>query len=113
MKQGTTNPNKRKLIIGLDNSKSLAWKKISKLLDRAVRKTPSVGLWKIEKYAQEGKIVVVPGKIIYDDTKVTKKNKVAAYDFSQKAKEALGSNAISLKKAFETDKTGKKVQVLI
>ena len=58
MKKGTTNPNKKKLIIDLERTKNATWKKIAKKLKKSTRQIPTVSLWKIEKYAQEGKIIV-------------------------------------------------------
>jgi len=113
MKKGTTNPVKKKLIIDLEKTKMNAWKAIAERLKKSVRRTPTVSLWKIEKFANADRIIVVPGKVVYDDTKMTKKNKVAAFGFSENAKKALGAQAISIRDAMDADKTGKSIQVLI
>jgi len=113
MKKGTTNPNKKKLIIDLEKSKAKSWKTVAQKLKKSIRTTPTVSLWKIEKHAMEGRIIVIPGKVVYDDTKLTKKNKVAALGFSENAKKVLGTSAITIKDALNADKTGKTVQVLV
>lgn len=112
MKHGTTNQVKKNLIMELRKTKSNAWKYVSELLGKAKRKAVVVNLWKIEKYAQEGKIIVVPGKVL-GVGELTKKNDIAAFIFSESAKTKLGKKAITIKEALAKDKTGKNIQVLI
>ena len=88
MKKGTTNPELKKTIIILKKTKKPIFKKIAESLEKPRRKRIEVNLWKINKYAKDEEIVVVPGKILaYGD--MTKKIKISSLNASKKAIEKI------------------------
>lgn len=94
---GPTNIYIRKLISQLkkksrEENKKI-WKYIAYLLSMPTRKRVEVNLWKIQKYASDGKIIIVPGKVLGYGI-LNKKVKVIAYKFSKSAEEKLRKNGI-------------------
>lgn len=68
--------------------KSGAWLSVASLLSSSRRNAIDVNLSDIDKIASEGDIIVVPGKVL-SQGEVKKKIRIAAYKFSEKAKEKL------------------------
>ena len=77
--------NLRKL--GRDKKVSV-WGDIAKELARTRKNRAKVNLWKIDKEAEEGEYVVIPGKVL-GDGELTKKVNVIAYNFSESSKEKI------------------------
>ncbi len=92
---GPTNIRIRKLITlfkKLGKEKNL-FKKLAEELNKPRRKKKGVNLWKIQKYANENDVIIVPEKLLaYGD--LTKNVKIFALDFSQRAIEKLRENNI-------------------
>ena len=90
------------------------WKRVLKDLQKPSRKRSTVNVYKIDKFAREGEIILVPGKVLSLGT-LNKKVEVAAVNFSddarRKIEEAKGST-ISIKELFEKNPEGKKVRIL-
>lgn len=105
-----TNPELVKTIILA--KKNPAWTEVASILTTSAKVTPQINLSKIN--ATEAKIIVVPGKVL-SQGEVTKKVKVAAFKFSEKAKEKLkkaGCEIISIAKEIESNKDAKDVTIL-
>ncbi len=64
------------------------WVEVAGILSGPTRKRININLEKVDKEAEEGKTVVVPGKVL-SLGEITKKIKIAALGFSEKAKEKL------------------------
>ena len=64
------------------------WLEVASILSGATRKQSSINLDKIEKQSKAGDIMVVLGKVL-SLGEVTKKVRVAALGFSEKAREKL------------------------
>ena len=88
MKKGTTNPELKKLIITLKKTKKPAFIKIAETLEKPRRKRIEVNLWKINKHAKEGELIIVPGKVLAYG-KLTKKVTIASFNASEKAIEKI------------------------
>ncbi len=91
-------------IIMLKRSKKPFWLRVAELLERPRRKRVAVNLGKIDKIAKEGKIVVVPGKVL-GTGQLTKPVVIAAFSYSKKAKEMIekaNSKALTIKEIFPT-----------
>jgi len=74
------------------------WRDVAELLTRPTRKRVSVNLSKINRYSENGDTVIVPGKVLGSGS-LTKKIKIAAFSFSEKAIEkieASGSKYITI-----------------
>lgn len=90
-----------------------AWKKIAEELSKPSRNMRIVNIYKIEKYAKEGEIVVVPGKVL-GDGELTKKVTVAAYKFSDSAREKISKSGkiITIQELLKNNKKASKVRIL-
>lgn len=90
------------------------WKRIVKDLEKPSRQRRVVNLYKINQYAQDGEMVVVPGKVL-SVGELTKKVDVAAMNFSADAKkkiqEAKGKTW-SIKDLLLHNPQAKKVRIL-
>ncbi|MCS7104572.1 MAG: 50S ribosomal protein L18e [Thermofilaceae archaeon] len=90
------------------------WLRVAELLERPTRIRPEVNLSMINRYTNEGDVVVVPGKVLGSgvlDHKVT----VAAYMFSKQARmkiETVGGRAISIPQLVEQNPKGSGVKIL-
>ncbi|MBN1110455.1 MAG: 50S ribosomal protein L18e [Methanomassiliicoccales archaeon] len=74
------------------------WRDIALRLEKARTNWAEVNLSKLERYASEGDIVVVPGKVLGSGA-LSKRLTVAAYGFSEAAKvkiEAAGGRNLTL-----------------
>ncbi len=68
--------------------KNNSWLEVAGILAGPRRNRPSINLEQIDKEAKDDVIIVVPGKVL-GQGEVSKKFKVVALNFSEKAKEKL------------------------
>ncbi len=90
------------------------WKRIASDLERPTRKRRIVNLWKIEKHAREGEIIVVAGKVLGDGT-LTKKITLAAAAYSAEAIRkvtASGGKALTIEELLRKEPDGKGVRII-
>ncbi len=109
-----SNQNLLDLINRLKMEKKPFWKNIAKMLERPNKRWVIVNLEKINRYAKEGSMIVVPGKVL-GEGQIDKKFTVAAYKFSDSAKKTIsgcGGKTISLNELVE-NKTDPKNILLI
>ncbi len=114
VRKGSTNIQLRKLISDLRKSKKPIWKRIAEDLEKPRRIRRSVNLSRINRYSKEGETVVVPGKVLGDGI-LEKKVKIAAFQFSQSAKEKItgnGSSFMSISELLKNNPEGKGVRIL-
>jgi large subunit ribosomal protein L18e len=97
-----TDPNLVALIDGLKakerESGAVIWRDIAKRLEKPRRNWAETNLSKLDRYANDGETVLVPGKVLAAGS-ITKKLTVAAYSFSEKAETeiaAAGGKTISI-----------------
>tara|TARA_Y100000310_G_scaffold323753_1_gene384603 strand:+ start:2455 stop:2799 length:345 start_codon:yes stop_codon:yes gene_type:complete len=64
------------------------WKRVATDLEKSTRQRRVVNLSRIDRFTKDNEVVVVPGKVLGDGT-LTKKVTVAAYSFSNTAKDKL------------------------
>lgn len=114
---GPTNPNLRNLINELrDLSRKQnvkIWERIAEDLEKPTRQRRSVNIYKIDKYTGDDEIAIVPGKVL-SIGKLNKKIKVAAFQFSNQAKEKINSigKAITIEELIKENPNGKKVRII-
>jgi len=88
----TTNPELIKLIRFLKKqskeNNAAVWRKTAEILAKPRRKRVAVNLSRINRYTQKSDIVVVPGKVLGNGV-IDHPIIVAAFDFSEKAKEKI------------------------
>jgi len=89
------------------------WKYVAEKLASPARTWAEVGLEKIERYANEGEYIVVPGKVLGGE--IRKPVKVAAFSFSSSAKakiEAVGGECMKIEDLLKINPSGKGVRIL-
>ncbi len=84
--QKKINPELVKTIIAAKKNEN--WFEVASILAGPRRNKVNVNIEKINKEAKEGEIIVVPGKVLSQGD-ATKKLKIVALSFSDKAKEKL------------------------
>ena len=101
-------------IIGNKNNVNL-WKRVAKELEKPRRIRGKTNLYIINKYARDNEIALVPGKVL-SIGELTKKITVAAYQFSDNAREKINhaGKAISIKELLEKNHNpkGKRIRII-
>lgn len=113
-----TNPNVTDLIQALkeESFKNSApiWKDVAKKLSKPARKKVEVNISKISRYASEGDVILVPGKVLGAGSLKTKVT-VAAFSFSETARsaiEAVGGKCLSIEEIIAENPKGSKVTIM-
>ena len=91
------------------------WIRVAELLRKPTRERVEVNLSKINRHANEGEMIIVPGKVLGSGV-LTKKVTVAAYAFSEQALKkikAAGAEAITLAEAVRRNPSGSKTRIII
>jgi large subunit ribosomal protein L18e len=98
--------------LGLEQECKL-WKRIALDLERPTRIRRMVNVYKINHYAKDGDVILVPGKVC-GDGEFTKKVTVAAYQFSESARAKINGagKAITIQELMKDNPKGKKVKIL-
>ena len=89
------------------------WWRVAKDLEKSTRQRRAVNLYKLEKYVKDDETAVVPGKVLNLGS-FSKKTTVAAYQFSEKAREKINKTgkAITIKELIKQNPNGKKVRIM-
>ena len=89
------------------------WKRIATDLEKPTRNQRIVNVYKIEQYAKPNEVVIVPGKVL-GTGELSKKVTVAAYSFSEEAKQKINGKgtAITILELVEKNPKGKGVRIL-
>jgi len=90
------------------------WRDIALRLEKPGRNWAEINLSKLERNANEGDVIIVPGKVL-GAGKLTKKVTVAAYRFSDGAAaaiEAAGGKKLSIPQLVEENPTGSGVRIM-
>jgi large subunit ribosomal protein L18e len=112
-----TNPRLSSLIADLKSaarsSGGAVWGDVAERLQKPRRTHAEVNLGRIERYAQEDELVVVPGKVLGSGV-LQKDVTVAAVDFSGTAEKKIDQvgEAVSLEQAIENNPDGSQVRVI-
>ncbi|MBS3095449.1 50S ribosomal protein L18e [Candidatus Woesearchaeota archaeon] len=93
--------------------KAMIWKKVADELSRPRRRMVEASIAKINKHIREGETALVPGKVL-SNGEITKKINVAAFKFSEKAREKISKNgkAITIRELMKNGAKGKKIRVI-
>lgn len=117
MKNQPTNEYLRNLIEELNDLASKEnvklWKRIAKDLEKSSRRRRIVNIYKIDKYTKEDETAVIPGKVL-SIGELKKKVKVAAFQFSDEAKEKINAvgKAITINDLIKENPKGKKIRII-
>lgn len=94
--------------------KAALWHRIAEDLERPTRLRRVVNLSRINNYVTDNETVIVPGKVLGTGD-ITRKCTIAAYTYSDQAREKLlkaGCNAMSIEEFMAKNKTAKNIKVL-
>ncbi len=101
-------------VIGqLREARAPLWKRIARDLSKPTRQRRIVNVFKIDKHAQDGDVVIIPGKVLGEGT-LTKKVTVAAQSFSDSAREKINAcgKAVTIQELMESHPKGERVRIL-
>ena len=90
------------------------WRDIAERLERPLRVWPEVNVSRIERYASEGDVIIVPGKVLGSGV-LTKKVSVAAWKFSVSAREKIekaGGRALTIRQLLRENPKGSNVRIM-
>lgn len=110
---GPTNPRLIRLISKLERSKSPMWKDVAWKLSLQ-RRRAEVNVSKIDRYASDGEVVVIPGKVL-GNGEIKKKVTVVAFNYTKSAREKLlnaGCEVLTIDEYFEKNPEGKNVRIM-
>lgn len=102
------------LIDKLVRSEKPIWKKVASELAKPRRKKVQVNLSKIEELAEDGSIILVPGKVLGSGA-MSKKVNIAAFAFSESAKILIaqaGGKVLSIENLHQTNPKGSGVIIV-
>lgn len=91
-----------------------AWIAVAEELESPARRRAEVNLSRINRYSEEGEMVVVPGAVL-GVGRVEKKVEVAALRFTKAAKEKLaaaGCSYMTIKEALEKNPKAHRVRII-
>jgi len=115
---GPTDVNLRRLIRNLKKKSneegSAIWKDIAWRLERPRRQRAEVNVSRINRYTEEGEIVVVPGNVL-GTGKITHPVVVAAWKFTDAARKKIaeaGGEAITIEELMERYPNGKGIRIM-
>ena len=119
MKDGNkTDPNLVALIDALKAASrekgAGVWRDIAQRLEKSSKNWAEVNLSRLERYANEGDIIVVPGKVLGAGS-INKKLTVAAYKFSDSAAkkiEEAGGRKLTIPELVRESPSGRDVRIM-
>ncbi len=118
MRSCKTNPQLVETISNLKaksrETQAAIWRDVALRLEKPRKNWAEANLSKLERCAQEGETILVPGKVLAAGT-ISKKITVAAYDFSEAAARAIveaGGQTLTLEELAEANPKGTGVRIL-
>ncbi len=117
-KVNKTNPH---LLLLIDELKMMQrerggdiWRDIAKRLEKPKRNWAEVNLSKLERYAEDGEVIIVPGKVLASGD-LNKKVTIAAFSFSESAKakiESAGGRNLSISQLMDENPEGSNIRIM-
>lgn len=89
------------------------WKDVAIRLEKPLKNLAAVNVSKIERYANENDMILVPGKVLGAGN-LNKKLTVIAYRFSKEARdkiEAVGGKTLSIKDVISQNPKGSNIRI--
>ena len=106
------NPEMLKLVEDLSNREGI-WKEVAKRLLKPRRNVAEVNVEKINRFANDGDTILVPGKVLgYGN--INKKVDIAAFKFSKEAKNKIknsGGKCMSIEELVNSNPKGNKIRI--
>ncbi len=114
MKNQTLKDTIQALMDASDETGKAIWRALAEELDKPKRRRVAVNLSRIDRHAEEGEVVAVPGKVLAAGS-LSKPLKVAAFQFSEGALEKISlakGEAMTLKELLEAGVEPSKIRVM-
>lgn len=118
MRTGPTNTTTQRLIVELEKlskkEKAPIWNRIAEELSKSTRSRREVALYTLDSNLENGEIGIVPGKVL-SNGEFSKKNTIAAFKFSEQAKEKIaksGGKTLTIQQLIKENPKGKKVRII-
>ncbi len=113
---GPTNYQLQQLIVELQAKAvtSRFWKRIMEDVARSTRQRRIVNIYTLDKVAQDGETIIVPGKVLSVGN-ISKKVNVAALNFSTEAKLKINQakgRTLSIQELIKENPQGKNVRII-
>ncbi|MDP3734075.1 MAG: 50S ribosomal protein L18e [Nanoarchaeota archaeon] len=113
---GPTNYQLQQLLLELagPSFQSNFWKRVAYDLNKPSRQRRTVNIYKIDRYAQEGETILVPGKVLSVGT-LSKKVVVAALHFSAQARDKImqaNGKVLTIHELLQQNPDAKNVRIL-
>ncbi len=116
---GPMNPRLIRMINRLEKVSRLnnaaVWKAVADNLRKPTRARVEINLWKIGKYLEESRAIIVPGKVL-GEGEINKPATIAAASFSKTAErkiEATGGKTYLLDEYAEENPKGSNIKILV
>lgn len=93
---------------------SKLWKRIATDLEKATRARREVNVYKLDAFAKEGEVVIVPGKVLGSGA-LSKKITVAALSFSESARDKILAHKgeiLTIPQLMEKNPQANKIRIL-
>ena len=112
-KADPTNPVLRETIEYLENQDAEIWQQVAENLGKVNRQRPEVNISKIERVAEDGQTIVVPGKVL-GSGRLSKEVDVAAFKASKTAKQKISDqgNFQFIRELAENNPDGSEVKIV-
>jgi len=94
--------------------KNSSWISVANVLTGPARKKININVGELDSKIEDEEMIVIPGKVL-SGGEITKKLKIAALNYSEKAKEKLlkaGCEVLSLDEAIAKNKEAKGVKII-
>ncbi len=104
----------RDLKIHAKNHNAKIWKDIAERLEGPSRNYAVVNVSKLERYAKEKEVIIVPGKLLGSGV-ITKSVSVAAWRVSDTAKDKInnaGGEVLSIRELMEKNPKGSHIRIM-
>jgi large subunit ribosomal protein L18e len=113
-----TNPQLQSLIQSLKQlsyeKQTPLWKDVALRLEKPLRNWPEVNLDRINRVTQDKEIALIPGKVLSGGM-LSKKLSIAAWSFSEQAKEKIkkaGGKSLTLEELLKQNPDGKNIRIV-
>ena len=114
MKNQTLKDTIQALMKASDETGKAIWRALAEELDKPKRRRVAVNLSRIDRHAEEGEVVAVPGKVLAAGS-LSKPLKVAAFQFSEGALEKISlakGEAMTLTELLEAGIEPSKIRIM-
>ena len=98
----------------ISTKKNDKWLKVAEILSGPRKKRVNLNLKKIDEESKVGETIIIPGKVL-SQGEITKKIKIAAFGFSEKAREKLlksKSETLSILEEIKKNPEAKGIKIL-